>query len=307
MTRSIRRRPVVAILLFLGACHPDGSGQIGSPVPLPPRIPTAEEAQDIGDRIDEHTQDLLIAFNVQELLIFELPVRALHRETGAIDPRRFPRAGGCPTVDDGTDSDGDGVPDDATFTFAGGGCTEFVDSVGTFTRSGSVAIVDIGTEPGYQLAWEDYRVQLDAIGGGVSVVALNGTWDVTADATSATLQEFLEMTTEEQAGAETTTGTFTFDWTAHFESDGEPLDLSLPLPSGSLVVQGPMTWTLDELSFSFDASTSEDIAFDAGCTAGLEFLAGAIRALQQDGWGTVVDVRYQGCGLEPHITYAPGY
>jgi hypothetical protein len=259
------------------------------------------------ERIDEHTQDLLVAFNVQELLLFELPVRALHREAAPLDPLRV-RRGGCPVVDDGTDTDGDGVPDDATFTFDGGACTVFVDPVGTFTQSGSVAIVDIGTEPGYQLVWEDYRVELAAAGtGDISAVTMTGTWDVTATSTTATLQEALEMTFDEQVGSEATTETFTLDWTAHFESDGDPLDLSLPLPSGSLVVQGPMTWSLDELSFSFDASTTQHIAFDADCTSGLELVAGAVHALQQNGMGTFLDVRYTGCGLEPAITYVPAY
>jgi hypothetical protein len=303
MTRVANRlRPAVpSLLLLAAACHQDGSGQVGPPVPLPPRIPTADQAQDVGDRIDEHTQDLLIAFNVSELLIFELPVRALVREEGIL------RAGGCPTVDDGTDTDGDGVPDNATFTFDEVACTEFVDTIGTFTRSGAVAIEDIDT--GYRLAWEDYRVELEALGGDVSAVTMNGTWDVTVTGTSATLVESVVMTTEEETAEGTTTGTFEYDWIAQFESDGDPIVLASSLPSGTLSVQGPTVWTLDDVSFSFDASTLEAIEYapPPDCDLGLEFLSGGVRALQQNGMGTFVDVRYEGCGLEPEIIYSPAY
>jgi len=300
--RSFSLSVLVLAALRLTGCHQDGSGQIGAPFPPPPRIPTDDQAQEIGDRINEHTQDALIAFNVSELLLFELPLRAFvgHAQTGWLDGPRA-RAGGCPTVDDDTDLDGDGIPDDATFTFAGAACTVVVDGVGTFQQSGSVHVVDAGVEPGYQLTWNDYRIRLDGVDGDVSVVAVSGTYDVVATSGSATLVESVVITTEEQTGGATATGTFPFDWTVEFVSDGGLVDLAIPLPSGMVTVGGPMGWTAGGSSFTFDAATTADLPFDAGCQNGPEFLGGEIRAEQRDGWGTLVDVRYVGCGEDPEV------
>jgi hypothetical protein len=263
--------------------------------------PRDEEAQAVGDAIDEHTQDLLIAFNVQELLLFELPLRAMSGPAVVLpDLSR----GGCPTVDDDTDADGDGIPDDAVFTFLGDACAVVVDSVGSFWQSGLVHIVDSGAAPGYHLTFDDFRVRHEVFGGSdYSVMTVDGTYDVTATSSTATLVEDVSITLEERQDGETVTGNMAFALRAHFiAAQDEQLDLSIELPSGSLGVEGRVSWSFRETSFSFNVSTEKELLFDAECQEGPEFLSGEIRAMLRNGHGAVIDIRYAGCALEPEIT-----
>lgn len=267
----------------------------GAPAgPEPPEPPV----QEVGTAINEHIQDLLIAFNVQELLLFELPLKP------GFSSRRIPAAS-CPTVDDDTDVDGDGIPDNAVFTFTGAGCTVVIDSLGTFQSSGSVHIVDSGEAPGYHLVFDDYRIRRDDFrSNDYFVIAVSGTYDVTATRTTARLRELLTIAIEERQDGETTTGTMTFDWTANFAATGtRPVDLSIPLPTGSVTVEGRTGWHFDKTAFSFTVSTREPVAFDARCREGPEFPTGEVHAVQDLG-GACIRIRFQGCAIEPRVTWA---
>jgi len=302
-------RPVAALLLFsvlpFGAsgCHEDGSGVVEGPWAV---LPDGEETREVGNIFNEHAQDLLIAFNVQELLLFELPLGpALTAPWHGIP---ILRAGSCPTVDNDADLDGDGIPDDATFTFAGAACTTPVDPIGTFQQSGEVHVVDAGESPGYTLTYTDYRIRLDAFSGGdYSVITLNGTIVVTATPTTATQLESVVVTLEERQGGQVSTGRQEFDWTSVFEATPpEEVDLSIPLPSGVLTVSGSFIWTVDRSTFAFDIATPEALLFDASCPDGPEFLTGTVRAFIREGQGAYVDVRFVGCALNPEITLTLG-
>jgi hypothetical protein len=269
--------------------------------PEPPVIPTREEALEIGAVIDNHTQDLLIAFNISELLLFELPLKP---QFAAMLSPHTRLAASCPEVDNDADLDGDGIPDNALFTFADSTCTFFIDGIGTFRQSGSIHIVDSGVEAGYRLIFDHYRIRHDIFGGSNYIITdVSGTYDVTATDSSATLVEALTIASEERLGAIVTTGTSTFHWTAHFKAGPMGfLDLSIPLPTGTLSVAGNTGWNSGKSAYSFTTSTIELLAYDAGCNQGPEFLTGRTRATQNGVEGSQINIRYVGCALEPEIT-----
>lgn len=293
MTRS---RLAFLLALLCGCC-----GCSSTVIPDPPPTPSQDEAEEIGSAIDNHTQDLLLAFNVSELLLFELPLKP---QIGLPSQPGMRLADSCPTIDNDADLDGDGVPDDALFTFAGEACTVFIDSVGTFYQSGSIHIVDTGDEPGYHLTYDHFRIRRDNFASSdYSITEVNGTYDVTATTSSATLVEALSITTEERAGGATVTGNMTFNWTANFlASDNGFVDLSIPLPDGTLAVQGSMGWSQAKTSFPFTISTTQTLSYDSGCRQGPEFLVGRIQAAQTNVDGMFLYLQYSGCAVEPKIT-----
>jgi hypothetical protein len=136
---------------------------------------------------------------------------------------------------------------------------------------------------------------------------MNGTYIVTADSTTATLDQFVVITTEERKEGAFSSGSETYDWTAHFvATPPRSIDLSIPPPPGSLTVEGVTVWTSDEASFTLDISTPETLAFDAACEDGPEFFPGRIRALLRSGRGASIDIRYLGCAVQPQITLVAG-
>jgi len=293
MTAS-RLSTLAVLVAVCGACS-------SSVIPEPPPTPGLDEAEEIGSAIDNHTQDLLLAFNVQELLLWELPLKA--RLGGATDPdMRF--IASCPTIDNDVDDDGDGVPDNAVFSFAGEDCTVYIDSIGTFYQSGSIHIIDRGDDPGYHLIYDHFRVRRDVFGStDYTITEVSGTYDVTATDSSATLVEGLVIDTEERIEGKIVTTHMSFAWQAHFAASASGfVDLSIPLPDGTLTVQGTTTWKQGKLSFPFRVATTQTLKFDSRCRQGPEFLSGRLEAAQVNVPGMFLYLQYSGCAIDPKIT-----
>jgi len=293
------RRSVLVLLVFLGSWGCDNSL-----LPPPAVTPDLEQAEAFGSTIDNHTQDLLLAFNIQEFLLFELPLKALPGS----DAVPSPRIASCPLLDNDLDADGDGIPDDVTFSFTGNDCTIYVDPVGTFTQSGTIHIVDRGEAPGYQLTFDQYRVHRTTLGSlDTATITVDGTWDVTATTTTATLLESVVVTTDETIGGTVVASRATYDWKAVFTADGmNEVDLSIPLPTGILAVSGDTTWQQGKTSFSYRISTPQLLAYDSTCRQGPEFLTGRIQAAQVNAEGAFVHLRYTGCAVDPIIQRMSG-
>jgi hypothetical protein len=306
--------PLAAALVLLVAlspgCHTDPTGLGGAVVPAPQRVPNVEQAQDVGAAIDQNTQEALVAFDVQALLLFELPLGALPERHSEV----FRGGGGCPAVDNNSDIDGDGVPNDATFTFTPSTCTVFVDSVGTFQRSGSIHIVDtvdnnvVSDSQGYQLTFAHYRVRRDdPVPGDFSVVTTNGTYNVTATPTLATLHASVAIATEERVGLEVVSATESYDWTCRFAATTPfPIDLSIPLPPGQLTMEGVASWASGGVSFTFDVSTPQPLVFVVDCPDGPEFSSGLTQAFVRTGQNAFIEIRYVGCAIPAGIALFPG-
>lgn len=287
---------LLGLALFLAGCGDDSKG------PQNVVINEAQAAQ-VGAALAEQVGLLSSAFDVNN---FFQPIVAAKP---GLFTGRFMRVNvdSCGTVTgDLSDSDGDGVPANATITFDLAACTVPTDS-GTVSLSGSIRLSDPGPGIGYNLAYTNLQVRFDQ-GNDYGLIRLNGTQAASATHTTANLIENLTVVVQYSQAGVSGSGSITQGWDVGFATAaGDSIfDFDGLLPSGSFTITGSTAWVFGSDSFSFSVGTVTPLFFDATCQAAQAFTSGQLRA-RVDGnqGGAYISILYSECGLDPEIRLVP--
>lgn len=203
------------------------------------------------------------------------------------------------------DSDGDGVPDDATWIFTAPPCRFAGYRGGTLDVVGDLRIQD--PTPG--AAGFGYQSTLTAVrstftpGGDtpdVYTIIRNGTRALTGTVAGLQLSADLQVARTfagkpDAAVDEQWTGTFTPE---------TPLQINTPLPGGTLDLAGTLDWTQGADHFLLTVTTPTPLHYDATCAEARRFDAGELHA-----GGTIagtagyVRVVWTECGRDPQVSF----
>lgn len=242
---------------------------------------------------------LTVRDNVEASLDAFFPARLLQPfSTGpANDP--------CVTPSSTTETDGDGVRDDATYTFTAPPC-RFTGVRGfTLDVVGQLRVVDPAPDtPGFgaNITFTNLRFSLTTDDSDKNYsVTRNGT--IALSGTPAGL----ELTTDLQV-LRTFTGlsdaSVENQWTVGFDPE-ETLQINQPLPSGSLTVAGTVGWTRSDENFDLTITTVTPLHYDASCEAvGQRFDDGELSV--SGAFGETpghVRIVWTDCGDDPQIEF----
>jgi len=216
-----------------------------------------------------------------------------------------PGGHGCATVDDATDTDGDFVPDHATYTFALPACSFTGFRGGSLDITGAVTLSDPTPDtPGlaatatladltFRFTSPDQRRSYTAV--------RNGTRMLTGNAQGASLSNQITVVRSRPNRADATVVhnlllTFT-------PAQGESLAFGAPLPDGTFERTGTFTWSRGARSLAFTVTTVTPIVWDASCTTDRKISSGETHATLED--GSYIKTVWTACGVDPTRTYVP--
>jgi hypothetical protein len=272
-----------ALALVLGAC---GDSTDPDQDPLPDNAATA-----VGLTVRDNVEASLDAFFPKRLL---QPLT-----TGeAADP--------CVTPSSTSDSDGDGVPDEANYTFTAPPC-QYTEVRGfTLDIIGQLRVVD----PAPETAGFGADISLIGLRFGLSSEESDLEYDVTRNGTVTLTGSTAGL---EQVVAVQVHRTFSgfsdaqaeHNWTVGFDPEAT-LQINEPLPSGSVTVAGTVAWHRgDNEDFDLSITTATPLHYDAGCErSGQRFDEGELRIAgvfgETPGYVRIV---WERCGDDPEISF----
>jgi len=274
------------LALSLGACG-DSSAPSGGDI-----LPSAE-VQDIGEAAADELDQGVAALESVSL-----------EATAPFLPFR-PLTAGCAEVSNTTDSDGDGAPDEATFTFALPACSFTGYRGGTLEVTGAIVLSD-PTPSAPDFAWQatlnDFTWSYTSPGGGESFTAVrNGTRVLTGNADGLSLTSTITVVRTHPVRPE---GTVSHNLLIQFTpAEGETLERGQPLPDGTITKSGTLTWSRGVSSRTFTVTTVDPLVWDASCTTDRKIASGEIRMTLSD--GGYVRVVWTGCGEDPVRSFVP--
>lgn len=272
-----------ALALALGAC---GDSTDPDDDPLPDNAATA-----VGLTVRDNVEASLDAFFPSRLL-----------QPFSTGPANDP----CVTPSSATDTDGDGVPDDASYTFTAPPCRYTEVRGFTLDVVGQLRIVDPVPDTagfGANIALTDLRFSLSAEDSDLDYdVRRNGIMSLTGSPAG------LELVTDLQVQRSFTglsDALAEHRWTVGFDPE-TTLQINLPLPNGSVTVAGTVGWSRGENeNFELTITTVTPLHYDASCEAtGQRFDDGELRVSGTFG-ETPGSVRivWEDCGDDPGIEF----
>ncbi len=193
-------------------------------------------------------------------------------------------------------SDGDPIPDSVHVDFAG--CTSSSGSY-TVTVSGTIDFVDptpTTTDFGLRTRYTDFtRSVANTATNQTRSTKENGVREVIASASG--LQETETNFRTDHTFFDGTTASHVRDWSVTFTPDQGGTIQHDHLPSGTLAVSGTSTWTSGSNSYSLSINTDSPLHYNATCTVGPRFDAGAVTTkVTKNGVTTTVTVTFTACG-----------
>jgi hypothetical protein len=211
----------------------------------------------------------------------------------------------CATVDNATDTDGDGAPDNATFTFALPACSFTGFRGGGLEITGTIALSDptpASLDFAFQATLTDLQFKFTSPDASRSYTALrNGTRVLTANAAGASLSNTITVVrTVSGRPATTISHNLLLSFTP---ASGESVALGQPLPSGTFIRSGTFIWSRAGASRTFTVTTIDPLVWDASCTTDRKIVSGETHATLSD--GSYVKTVWNGCGSDPTRTFVP--
>ena len=211
----------------------------------------------------------------------------------------------CAEVSDPEDSDGDGAPDAATFTFALPACSVTGFRGGTLEITGTIVLSDptpLVPDFAYTATLSDLTWRYSSPNQRRSYTAIrNGTWVLTGNAAGFSLSNTITVARTYPARDPSSVShnlqlTFT-------PAAGESLTPGEPLPDGTFTQSGTFTWSRNGRARTFVVTTVAPLEWDASCTGDRKIVAGEIHATLSD--GSYLSTVWTGCGKEPTRTSVP--
>jgi hypothetical protein len=213
----------------------------------------------------------------------------------------------CVNPSSAADSDGDGVPDDATYLFTAPPCRFDGWRGGTLDIVGSLRIQDPTSTSagfGYDATLTGLRSRFTSADAKVIYdVTRNGTRTLSGSVTGLLLTADLQVI---RTFAGHPDAAIDKQWSLNF-TPATPLQINGTLPSGTLDIAGTIDWTRGTEHFELTVTTPTPLQYDAGCTDTVQ----RIRAGDMQASGTfgdmegVVRVSWRGCGSEPETSFDP--
>jgi hypothetical protein len=206
---------------------------------------------------------------------------------------------GCATVDNTTDTDADGAPDNATWTFALPACSFTGFRGGTLEITGTIAVSDptVNTADfNYATTLTDFQFKHISPNATRSFTATrNGTRTLTGDASEVSLTNNVTVV---RSVPNRLDATVVHDLTLSFTAAaGQSLVMGEALPDGTFTKSGTLTWSRGQLSRAFTVSTVTPLVWDSSCTTDRKITSGEIHWTLPDG-GYIKTV-WTGCGIDP--------
>lgn len=209
----------------------------------------------------------------------------------------------CATVSRTADTDGDGIRDSTTFTYALPAC-EFTNlRGGTLQFTGKIFVTDPDPAPAfaYKLEYGDFRMAFTAANPSLSWSATrNGARQLSATAAGLALSNTVSVVRTfprgEGSAAHNTLLTFT-------PAAGASLVRGEPLPAGSFTLDGTVNFTRNGAQRTLTIQTVTPLAYDPACETAPRLTAGEIRLVRPD--GSFVRVTWTGCGIPATREYVP--
>ena len=215
------------------------------------------------------------------------------------------RAASCVSPSAATDSDGDGVPDDATYIFTAPPCRFTGWRGGTLDIVGQLQIQDptpTGAGFGYEATLTVLRsLFISADNKVIQDVRRNGTRTLSGSTAGLLLTADLQVTRNFAGHPD---AAIEKQWTVNY-TPAAPLLINDPLPSGALDIAGTADWNRGTEQFSLVVTTPTPLQYDAGCTDTVQRIkAGELHATGTFGdMQGFVRVRWTRCGEEPSFTF----
>ena len=212
----------------------------------------------------------------------------------------------CVAPSSPTDSDGDGIPDDATWTLTAPPCRFEGYRGGTLDVVGELRVQDptpAAAGFGYDATLTGLRFTFTPGGSNPNTysVTRNGTRSLTGTVSALLLTTELQVI---RTFAGLPDAAVNETWTVHFTPDTQ-LQINLPLPSGALDVSGTFAWIRGTESLDLTVTTAAPIHYAADCAASSSRIdAGELHVAGTfDGTAGYVRVRWTGCGKDPEIKF----
>lgn len=213
----------------------------------------------------------------------------------------------CTAPSNTTDTDGDGIYDDATITYTAPPCVRTNRRGGSVSLTGTLRIQD-PTPTVAGLAFNNTLTNLtfSFTGGGTAArnytVSRNGTRSVAISGGGASLASALTIVRTFHVGEP---ATVVKSWTVAFTpAIGQALVAGQPVPSGTLTADGSVQWSRAGEQRSLTVTTPQPLVHDATCAAAQRFVGGELRARGDfDGRQGYLRIRWNACGVEPSIVF----
>jgi hypothetical protein len=274
---------ILAATVGLGACS-DSSGPSTTPL-------SASNAAEVGDAVAS-TADLALAGLNPTVPNFGtgFPLftngRAIGGGIAFSPPDTLPS---CPAASDLTDTDGDGVPDNAVWTFSAADCTQTDVDGNRSVVTGSVAISDPGLTAGYDLQLNSLTGQYYQSGDTSPFLQLimDGDWSLRGTSEAITADQnytyVLTVLNERVSLANDLAVAFT-------AANGTSIAWGVPLPNGTISIDGGWRVSSSRETHSLTLLTVTPLSYDDTCQG---VVAGVLDAY---GTGGAVRVTWTACG-----------
>ncbi len=211
----------------------------------------------------------------------------------------------CVNPSSAADSDGDGVPDDATYLFTAPPCRFEGWRGGQLDLVGSLRVQDPAPTNagfGYDATLTNFRTLfISADGNTLQDVRRNGTRTLSGSVSSLLMTADLQILRVFPGHSD---AAIDKQWSLNF-TPATPLQINAPLPSGALDIAGTVDWTRDTDHYVLTITTPTPLQYDASCTATVQRIrAGELHAAGDFGeMQGRVRVTWRNCGDEPRFSF----
>ncbi len=235
--------------------------------------------------------------------------------TSSLDPlgvAQAPTAANPPCVNPSTptDSDGDGVPDDAIYLFTAPPCRFTGWRGGTLDIVGQLRIQDPAPAQagfGYEGTLANLRTRFTTAGDDVIYdVTRIGTRILSGSVSGLILTADLQVHRTFNGKADAVVDK---QWTLTYTPEAS-LQINAPIPGGTLDIAGTANWDRGTEHYMLTVTTPVPLHYNNGCTetvqridAGEMHLSGTFTDVEGNDIEGNVQVRWEGCGSEPRIGF----
>jgi hypothetical protein len=225
-------------------------------------------------------------------------------------PLSFPAIAGCPTVSNTTDDDGDGIPDDATYTFANPPCLWPNFHTGSLAVSGTVRIQDSSqtTDSAYALTFTNLTwIFADTSADSLTYTAVrNGKRSRAGSDSAITLAvtDTVKRTRPQITAIATISKDLLWNFVATTPGD---IEVDQPLPEGIITVTGTFHWKRSTEDWTLTVATPTPLVYDPTCTTTAQRITSGQVTLTGTISGTAGTLRitWSECGTLPTRTFIP--
>ena len=222
--------------------------------------------------------------------------------TAQVNPGATPA---CVTPSTATDSDGDGVPDDATYIFTAPPCRFSGWRGGTLDIVGQLQMQDpapTGAGFGYEATLTGLRTRFTSADKKVIYdITRNGTRTLSGSVSSLVLAADLQVV---RTFAGKPDAAIDKTWRVTYVPAGS-LQINGTLPSGEVDIAGTMNWTRGTENFTLTVTTPTKLHYNADCINTVQRIdAGELNATGTiEGVSGFVRVRWTACDKEPSYSF----